>query len=167
MPRPLLLFVALAGIACDSVPAREHEEVKDALARARKDTEEAEQKLAEAEKELEVRQRIIDELRAKQKAALRATAPAPAPGELSVRLLPDGIQLDGKDVTLATLGERVGAAVAADPDAAVVIEGYADDVEYARVVEVLDAVKAAGAKTVSIAHRKPTLEIPRHPRTPN
>lgn len=73
---------------------------------------------------------------------------------LDVTVLKDGgLSVGGSTVNLNELTTNVAAQVAADQNVRVVLRGDRD-VDYGRVVQVLDEIKAAGAKNISIATQR-------------
>lgn len=71
-------------------------------------------------------------------------------GALLVEIRRDGLRLSGAAVTPKELGERVGAAVARDPDQRVLVRP-GDGVSVQEVVAVVDRLAAQGVEKLSLA----------------
>jgi biopolymer transport protein ExbD len=76
-------------------------------------------------------------------------ADLPAEAISRLRVGPDGLNLDGRDVTREALGPAVHARLAENPSVVVIVESEAD-VAYADFVAVLGEVTAAGAERLAI-----------------
>jgi len=70
-----------------------------------------------------------------------------------VAVTPEGIQLNGEDTLLAELTASIGAKLAARVEKTVVIVP-SDFVTLGDVVDVMDAAKAGGAKSLALLNRK-------------
>lgn len=73
---------------------------------------------------------------------------------LDITVLKDGgVMLDDTAIDMEDLGVRIAAAVASDNTLHVVVRGD-KDVDYGRIVQALDEIKAAGAAHISLATQR-------------
>lgn len=80
---------------------------------------------------------------------LPAPDPTPARAALAIEVTATGLRLDGAEVTAAELTERARQAVADDPEVVATVTSSAD-VPYARVIEVMDALRGAGVEKLGL-----------------
>jgi biopolymer transport protein ExbD len=73
------------------------------------------------------------------------------PRSITVTVMQDGhLMLDQEEIPLALLGKRVGMELMQQPDSVFILRAD-KQVEYGKVVTILDELKLAGARRVSVA----------------